>query len=96
MDNLSSHKVVGVKVAIERAEAKVVYLPTYSAGLNPIENVFVKLKSLVRKLKLRTMKALWQRLGELCDVFLQEECKNYFKHAGYKTREKTTLNFNTI
>jgi len=88
--------VAGVKVAIERVGAKVVDLPPYSADLNPIENVFLKLKSLVRNLKLRTMEALWQRLGELCDVFLHDECKNYFKHARYKTREKNILNFNTI
>ncbi|MCL2005369.1 MAG: transposase [Planctomycetaceae bacterium] len=84
MDNLSLHK-----VAIERVGAKVVYLPPYSPDFNPIENVFAKLKSLLRKLKLRTMEALWQRLGELSDVFLPEECKNYFKHAGYKKERKT-------
>ena len=88
IDNLISDKVVDVKVTIERAGSQVVYLPPYSPDLNPIEMVFSKLKSLVRKLKTRTMEALWQRLGELCDVFLPEECKNYFKHAGYKTRKK--------
>jgi len=88
MDNLSLHKVAGVKVAIERVGAKVVYLPPYSPDLNPIENIFVKLKSLVCKLKLRTMEALWQRLGELCNVFLDDECKNYFKHAEYKKERK--------
>jgi len=84
MDNLSSHKVAGLKVAIESVGVQVVCLPIYSVDLNPIEMVFSKLKSLVCKLKLRTMEALWQRLGELCDVFLPDECKNYFKHAGYK------------
>jgi transposase len=84
IDNLSSHKVAGVKEAIESVGAKVMYLPPYSPDLNPIENVFSKLKTLVRKLKLRTMEELWKKLGELCDVFLPEECKNYFKHAGYK------------
>jgi len=69
LDNLSSHKVAGLKVAIERVGAKVVYLPPYSPDFNSIENVFSKLKSLVRKLKLRMMEALWQRFGELCDVF---------------------------
>ena len=87
LDNLSSHKVAGVKVEKESVGVQVVCLPVYSADLNPIENVFAKLKSLVRKLKLRTMETLWQRLGKLCDVFLPDECKNYFKHAGYKTRK---------
>jgi len=84
MDNLSSHKVAGVKEAIESIGAKVLYLPPYSPDLNPIEMVFSKLKTLLRKLKLRTMEDLWNKLGELCDVFSQEECKNYFKHAGHK------------
>ncbi|MCL2006269.1 MAG: transposase [Planctomycetaceae bacterium] len=89
-DNLSSHKVAGVKVAIERVGAKVVFLPPYSSDLNPIEQVFSKLKTMLHKLKLRTMEAPWQRLGELCDVFLHDECKNYFKHAGRIQKRKTT------
>jgi len=93
MDNVSLHKVAGVKAAIESVGAQVVYLPPHSPDFNPIENVFAKLKSLVRKSKTRTMKALWQRLGELCDVFLPDECKNYFKHAGYKPREKLHTKF---
>lgn len=83
MDNLSSHKVSGVKEAIESAGAKVLYLPPYSPDFNPIEMVFSKLKTLVRKAKLRSVQDLWQKLGELCDHFLPEECQNYFRHAGY-------------
>ena len=70
--------------AIESVGAQVLYLPPYSPDLNPIEMVFSKLKALVRKLKLRTIEAPWRKLGELCDVFLPEECKNYLQHAGYK------------
>jgi len=94
MDNLSSHKVSGVKEAIESVGAKVVYLPPYSPDFNPIENVFSKLKTLVRKAKLRTVETLWRKLGELCDVFTPEECKNYYRNAGYKTNSKA--NFNTL
>jgi len=83
MDNLSFHKVAGVKVATENTEVQVVYLPPYSADLNSIENVFAKLKTLLRKAKLHTMNGLWKRWGELCDVFSPQECKSYFKHAGY-------------
>jgi transposase len=83
MDNLSSHKVVGVKKAIESVGARLVYLPPYSPDFNPIENVFSKLKTMVRKLKLRKQDELWRKLGELCDVFLPDECQNYFQHAGY-------------
>ena len=84
LDNLSSHKVAGVKETIESVGAKVVYLPPYSPDFNPIENVFSKLKALVRKEKMRTVETLWRKLGELCDKFSPEECKNYFRHAGYK------------
>ena len=65
MDNLSSHKVAGVKKAIESAGATLVYLPPYSPDFNPIEMVFSKLKTLVRKLKLRTKETLWQKLDKL-------------------------------
>ena len=84
MDNLSSHKVAGVKTAIESAGAQVLDLPPYSPDLNPIEMVFSKLKTLVRKLKLRKVSELWHKLGELCDVFLPKECLHYRQHAGYK------------
>jgi transposase len=90
LDNLSSHKVAGVKEAIEAVGAKVLYLPPYSPDFNPIELVFSKLKTLVRKSKTRKMEELWRRLGELCDVFSTEECHNYFRHAGYQ--KKKSLN----
>jgi len=84
MDNLSSHQVAGVVTAIASVGAHVLYLPPYSPDLNPIEMVFSKLKTLVRKLKLRTREELWNKFGELCDVFSPEECRNYFRHAGYQ------------
>jgi len=89
VDNLSSHKVAGVKEAIESVGAWLLYLPPYSPDLNPIENVFSKLKTLVRKLKLRKVEDLWRKLGELCDIFSPQECLNYFKHAGYNEIPKT-------
>jgi len=92
LDNLSSHKVAGVKEAIESVGAKVVYLPPYSPDFNPIENVFSKLKTLVRKAKLRNVEELWSKLGELCEVFSLEECKNYFKNAGYHGNNKLQTN----
>ena len=88
LDNLSSHKVAGVKEAIESVGAKVLYLPPYSPDFNPIEMVFAKLKRLVRKLKSRKVEDLWQRLGELCDVFSPQECLNNFRHAGYCRTQK--------
>ena len=55
----------------------------YSPDFNPIENVFSKLKTMLRKAKLRTVEELWKKLGKLCDIFAPEECQNYFKNAGY-------------
>ena len=89
-DNLSSHHVAGVKQAIESVGAKVLPLPPYSPDFNPIEMVFSKLKIMLRKLKLRTMEELWKKIGQLCDFFKPDECKNYFKHAGYKKQSVHT------
>ena len=84
MDNLSSHKVKGVREAIEAVGARLVYLPPYSPDFNPIEQVFSKLKSLLRKAKERTLEGLWQQIGNLMDCFTPTECKNYFRHCGYQ------------
>jgi len=82
-DNLSSHKVAGVRHAIESVGAKLVYLPPYSPDLNPIEQVFAKLKTLLRKASTRSVNALWTGIGVLLDTFTARECRNYIKAAGY-------------
>ena len=83
MDNLSAHKVEGVREAIERAGAKLLYLPSYSPDFNPIEQAFAKLKALLRKAARRSVDALWKIIGRLLDNFSPEECANYFRNAGY-------------
>jgi transposase len=83
MDNLPAHKVAGVVEAIEGAGARILYLPPYSPDLNPIEQVFAKLKALLRKAKERTIDDLWDRIGELLDEFSAAECANYFTNTGY-------------
>ncbi len=83
MDNLSSHKGPRVREMIERAGAKLLYLPPYSPDFNPIENVFAKLKALLRKAAERTVEGLWIAIGRLVDVFTPRECANYFAAAGY-------------
>ena len=88
MDNLSSHKIVGVQAAIEAAGAKLMYLPPYSPDFNPIEQVFSKLKALLRKYSERTVEALWNRLGSLLDSYSKSEIKNYFRHSGYLSSRK--------
>ena len=84
MDNLSSHKVKGVREAIESAGAEVRYLPPYSPDFHPIELAFSKLKKLLRDGAERTVDALWNLCGRILDQFSIEECRNYFRHCGYR------------
>ena len=84
MDNLNSHKVAGVREAIERAGAEALYLPPYSPDLNPIETVFSKFKWLVRSQSRRTIEGLWQLCGDLSQRFEEPECRNHFQHCGYR------------
>lgn len=83
MDNLGSHKVDGVRRAIEAQGASVRYLPPYSPDLNPIEQVFAKLKALLRKAQARTVQGLWDAIGRLLEEFSAEQCRNYICHSGY-------------
>lgn len=83
MDNLGSHKGVAVRKAIRTAGAKLLFLPPYSPDLNPIEQVFAKLKLLLRKAAERTVEATWQRIGSLLDNFPPHECANYIRNSGY-------------
>lgn len=83
MDNLSSHKQPAVLQAIRQVGADVFYLPPYSPDLNPIEKVFAKLKTLLRRHAERTTEALWNRIGKLLDEFPPHECLNYIQSCGY-------------
>ena len=83
MDNLRTHKIDGVKEAIEAAGAKLRYLPAYSPDLNPIEQAFAKLKAALRQGAARTVQALLKLIGKLIKAFAPEECAHYFRHAGY-------------
>ena len=83
MDNLRTHKIDGVREAIEAAGAKVRYLPAYSPDLNPIEQAFSKLKAALRKGAARTVQALLKLIGKLIKSFAPTDCTNYFRHAGY-------------
>ena len=83
MDNLGSHKGKAVRKAIRAAGAKLIFLPKYSPDLNPIEQVFAKLKHLLRKAAERTIEALTAAVGELLGAFTAEECANYFANSGY-------------
>jgi Transposase and inactivated derivatives len=83
IDNLASHKVAGVREAIEAVGAKLLYLPPYSPDLNPIELAFAKFKTGLRKAAERTVDDLWRRIGVLIHDFPPQECQNYFCHDGY-------------
>ena len=83
MDNLGSHKGRAVRRAIRAAGAKLFFLPPYSPDLNPIEQVFAKLKTLLRKANERTVEATWRRIGITLDQFTPAECQNYLVNAGY-------------
>lgn len=84
MDNLSSHKVKGVREAIEAVGATLRYLPPYSPDLNPIEQFFAKLKSLLRKAGARTIEALDQAIADALTRFSPTECMNFLADAGYR------------
>ena len=84
MDNLAAHKVAGVREAIGAAGASILYLPPYSPDLNPIEQMFAKLKHLLRKAAARTRETLWTTIGTLLDAFSPGECRNYLANSGYE------------
>jgi transposase len=83
MDNLPAHKVAGVIEAIEALGASVLYLPSYSPDLNPIEQFFSKLKALLRQAAERTIPNLWRRIRLLLRTVCPEQCANFLRHAGY-------------
>ncbi len=84
MDNLAAHKVAGVREAIQAVGASVLYLPPYSPDLNPIEQLFAKLKTMLRSAAVRTKEALWDTIGQALGAFSYAECRNYLAHCGYE------------
>ena len=83
MDNLGSHKGRAVRAAIRAAGARLLFLPPYSPDLNPIEQVFAKLKTLLRKAEARTVDAVTSAIGQVLGAFAPHECANYFANSGY-------------
>jgi putative transposase len=83
LDNLSSHKGQAAAQLVASKGARLLFLPPYSPDLNPIELVFSKLKSLLRKAKARTTQALWNAIADCLKLFSPEECQNYIRHCGY-------------
>jgi len=87
MDNLASHKVAGVREAIEGVGASVWYLPPYSPDLNPIEKLWSKVKAWLRRAAARTVEELIEAVGDALRTVDADECLNYFRSCGYDTRE---------
>ncbi len=83
LDNLGSHRGKRVRTLIRSAGAKLLFLPKYSPDLNPIEQVFAKLKHLLRRAAARTVETICAAIGELLGAFSKHECANYFKNSGY-------------
>ena len=86
LDNLSVHKSPAVRQVIEAAGATLLFLPPYSPDYNPIEQVFAKLKALLRATAARTRATLWQAVGAALSAFTSAECARYLAHAGYESQ----------
>lgn len=83
MDNLSGHEKPAVRAAIRAKVAHLLFFPPQSLDLNPIEQVFAKLKHLLRKAADRSVEARWRRIGSMLDAFPPTECANYLRNSGY-------------
>jgi transposase len=98
LDNAPIHKVAGVREAVERRGAKLVYLPAYSPDFNPIEQMFSKLKSVLRKIAAYTLKGAAYSMTNLCktiatciDEISRAECGAYLAHSGYGQPKRKML-----
>ena len=91
MDNLSCHKNSAIETAIIQKGARLLYLPPYSPDLNPIEQVFAKLKQLLRKAARRTIDELWNAIATLLSAFSPTECLAYFRNCGYQNTSNVNL-----
>jgi transposase len=83
LDNLGSHKGKAARAAVRDKGAHLLFLPPYSPDLNPIEQVFAKLKHMMRKAQPRDVEATWRKAGQLLDLFSPTECANYLRNSGY-------------
>lgn len=88
LDNLQTHKVAGVEEALWSRGVRVLYLPPYSPDLNPIEQVFSKIKTELRRRELRTIPELEDAFGESLDWITRNEARNYYANSGYARHGK--------
>jgi len=83
MDNLSAHKGERVRELIERRGCEVLYLPSYSPDLNPIEEAFAKIKGVLRKAEARNREALVEAIGRAISAVTAQDVRGFFEHCGY-------------
>jgi transposase len=84
MDNLSAHKGAGVRELIEERGCELIYLPPYSPDLNPIEEAFSKIKSLLRKAQARSRERLMEAMGRAISAVTARDAQGFFEHRGYR------------
>lgn len=89
MDNLPAHKVESVRELIEGAGCELMYLPAYSPDLNPIEEAFAKVKSILRKIEARTRQAVLEAMGTALDAITAQDARGFFEHAGYRELDQS-------
>jgi len=87
MDNLQSHKVSGVRQAIEATGARLLYLPPYSPDFSPIEPMWSKIKQKLRSLAARTMETLGQAVQQALATVTETDCRGFFRHCGYTLQD---------
>lgn len=88
MDNLGSHKAAAIRRIIKAAGARLWFLPPYSPDLNPIEQIFAKVKHWMRMAQKRSVEDTWRHIGYLVTTITPNECANYFRNSGYASIEK--------
>ena len=86
MDNLSSHKVEGVSEIVESVGAKIIYLPPYSPDLNPIEQMWSKIKAYLRKMKARSPDILFSEIKNAFGTIVASDIAGWFRHSGYSVQ----------
>jgi len=84
MDNLSSHKAQAIRESIEAAQCQLLFLPTYSPDLSPIEPAFGKLKEFLRAAGARTQEALDKAIVQGLDAITAHDAQGWFRHSGYR------------
>ena len=87
LDNLATHKNAAAAKAIRDAGCWFLFLPPYSPDLNPIENVFSKIKNRLRSLACRSREQLWEKMQSVLDEVTARDARNCFRHCGYATNE---------